>query len=149
MIVEERPDSKAPFFVHQQVKAWQEIALPDSVTDLPTLEAFLTARFGSIGKPFAFTLQGPVSHVNAHIVDVTPGTVINGPEDAHRENKDHKVRDRAMDLLGFFSTKHKAVFTHHDTHIHVHGITIDRDWMGLVEEARFEPGRVFLSVALH
>jgi acetolactate decarboxylase len=148
MIVEERPDSKAPFFVHQQVNAWQEIPLPDSITDLPSLDAFLTARYASMGEPFTFKLRGTVSEVHAHIVDVSPGTVINGPDDAHRENKHFTLRDRTMDLLGFFSTRHKAVFTHHDTHIHVHGITIDRDWMGHVEAMRFMPGTVVLSVAL-
>lgn len=148
MEVEQRPDSKAPFFVHQFVKEWTEIVLPDSITDLPMLDAFLTARFAALSKPFAFTLQGRISDVRAHIVDVTPGTVINGPDDAHRENKNYRLTDRTMDLLGFFSTRHKAVFTHHDTNIHVHAITVERDWMGHVEELRFAPRAVQLRVAL-
>ena len=148
MEVEQRPDSKAPFFVHQFVKEWTEIMLPDSITDLPMLDAFLTARFAALGKPFAFTLQGKISEVRAHIVDVTPGTVINGPDDAHRENKNYRLTDRTMDLLGFFSTRHKAVFTHHDTNIHVHAITADRDWMGHVEELRFQPEHCILRVAI-
>ncbi len=147
MVVEERPDSRAPFFVHQHVSNWTTIELPDSVVDMPSLDAFLTARFAALGKPFAFTLQGKVSEVHAHIVDVTPGTVINGPDDAHRENKHYTLRDRDMDLIGFFSTKHKAVFTHHDTNIHVHAITAERNWMGHVEELRFDPRQVRLSVA--
>lgn len=148
MEVEQRPDSKAPFFVHQFVKEWTEIVLPDSITDLPMLDAFLTARFAALGKPFAFTLLGRISEVRAHIVDVTPGTVINGPDDAHRENKNYRLTDRTMDLLGFFSTRHKAVFTHHDTNIHVHAITADRDWMGHVEELRFQPEHCILRVAI-
>ncbi len=148
MLVEERPESKAPFFVHQVVKEWTEVALPDSVTDLPTLNAFLTARYASIGGPFAFKLQGTVSEVHAHIVDVSPGTVINGPDDAHRENKHFTLRERTMDLLGFFSTRHKAVFTHHDTNIHVHAISAERDWMGHVESLRFDPKAMLLSVAI-
>lgn len=139
MMVEVRPDCKAPFFVHQVVEEWTEIALPDSVVDLRTLDAFLTARFASIAKAFAFKLQGKVTEVHAHIVNVTPGTVINGPDDAHRENKNYRLTDRKMDLLGFFSTKHKAVFTHHDTNIHVHAITTERGWMGHVEALSFDP----------
>ncbi|HPF92061.1 MAG TPA: acetolactate decarboxylase, partial [Flavobacteriales bacterium] len=148
MLVEERPASKAPFFVHQVVKEWTAVALPDSVTDLPALDAFLTARYASIVGPFAFKLRGAVSEVHAHIVDVSPGTVINGPDDAHRENKHFMLRERTMDLLGFFSTRHKAVFTHHDTNIHVHAITAERDWMGHVEEMRFQVAEVRLFVAL-
>ncbi len=52
-----------------------------------------------------------------------------------------------MDLLGFFSTKHKAVFTHHDTNIHVHAITAERDWMGHVEAVQFQSESVHLLVA--
>jgi acetolactate decarboxylase len=149
MVVEELPESRAPFFVHQRVQEWTDVALPDSITDLPALDAFLTARYAAIGKPFAFKLQGKVTEVHAHIVDVAPGTVINGPDDAHRENKHYTLRDRTMDLLGFFSTKHKAVFTHHDTHIHVHAITAERDWMGHVESIRFNPGSMRLCMAEH
>jgi acetolactate decarboxylase len=148
MVVEERPESRAPFFVHQRVQEWTDVALPDSITDLPMLDALLTARYAAIGKPFAFKLQGKVIEVHAHIVDVTPGAVINGPDDAHRENKHYTLRDRNMDLIGFFSTKHKAVFTHHDTHIHVHAITAERDWMGHVEAVRFDAKEVRLSIAL-
>lgn len=148
MVVEERPDSRAPFFVHQHVSKWTTLQLPDSIRDLPTLDAFLTARFAALGKPFAFKLQGKVTEMHAHIVDVTPGTVVNGPDDANRENKHYTLRDRNMDLLGFFSTKHKAVFTHHDTNIHVHAITAERDWMGHLESLRLDPKAILLSVAL-
>jgi acetolactate decarboxylase len=105
MHVEQATTARAPFFVHQVVKEWTEVALPDSVVDLPTLDAFLTARYAAMGAPFAFTLQGMVAEVHAHIVDVSPGTVINGPDDAHRENKHFTLRERSMDLLGFFSKR--------------------------------------------
>lgn len=148
MVVDERPESKAPFFVHQHVQEWAEVPLPDSVTDLSALDAFLTARTGADGVPFAFKLNGACERVDLHIVDVTPGTAVHGPDDAHRENKHFHLAGRNVDLLGFFSTKHQAVFTHHDTHIHVHVITAERDAMGHVERLRFHPGEMRLSVAL-
>jgi acetolactate decarboxylase len=148
MVVEEQPTSKAPFFVHQHVQVWNQVTLPDSITDLLLLDAFLTSRFAGLGKPFAFTLQGKIAEARVHIVDVSPGTSILGPDDAHRENKYYTLADRNVDLLGFFSTKHKAVFTHHDTNIHVHAITEERDRMGHVESIRFDPEQVDLFVAL-
>lgn len=146
MQVEEHPETKAPFFVHQQVREWQEVQLPDSVADLGSLNAFLTSRFGA-APPFAFTLHGVCERVDLHIVDVSPGTVVRGPDDAHRENKHFQLTGRSVDLLGFYSTRHQAVFTHHDTHIHVHTITTERDAMGHVEELRFVPGALRLSIA--
>ncbi len=140
--------ASAPFFVHQHVEHWTTVALPDSVVDLSSLDAFLTARFAPIGEPFAFRISGVVASVDVHIVDLPLGTVVNGPDDAHRHNKHYQLKGRSMDLIGFFSTKHKAVFTHHDTNIHVHAITAERDWMGHVEQMRIDPKQVSLSVAI-
>jgi acetolactate decarboxylase len=148
MQVVQRTEVRAPFFVHQQVAEWTTVELPDSVVDLPTLDAFLTTQFGRSEKPFAFRISGEIASVDVHIVDVTQGTDVNGPDDAHEHNKHFHVDARTMDLIGFFSTKHKAVFTHHDTNIHVHAITSERDWMGHVEELRFRPKQCTLRLAL-
>lgn len=145
--VAEHPETKAPFFVHQLVREWQDVPLPDSVVDLGTLNDFLTARFGG-SPPFAFKLHGKCERVDLHIVDVSPGTVVRGPDDAHRENKHFQFTVRSVDLLGFYSTRHQAVFTHHDTHIHVHAITAERDAMGHVEELAFDPRQLSLVVAI-
>jgi acetolactate decarboxylase len=148
MAVQQRSNVRAPFFVHQRVAEWTSVALPDSVVDLPLLDAFLTARFASIGRPFAFRMQGTFASVDVHIVDVPLGTIVHGPNDAHRHNKRYQAEGRTLDLVGFFSTQHKAVFTHHDANIHAHAITSERDWMGHVEGMRFEPGRVKLEIAM-
>lgn len=148
MYVQQVTNARAPFFVHQVVKEWMEVALPDSVTDLPSLDAFLTEHYASNGIPFAFRLQGTIVYVDVHIVDVPPGAPVNGPDDAHQHNKDFHVEKRSLDLIGFFSMKHKAVFTHHDTHIHVHAITAERNWMGHVDRLSIAPNMVRLWVAL-
>ncbi|MBL7955185.1 MAG: acetolactate decarboxylase [Flavobacteriales bacterium] len=147
MQVVQRTEVRAPFFVHQRVTEWTTVQIPDSVVDLPTLDGFLTARFAQSGEPFAFRIGGVIPSVDVHIVDVPMGSEVNGPDDAHQHNKDYHLEDRTMDLVGFFSTKHKAVFTHHDTNIHVHAITAEGDWMGHVEQVRFSPSSVQLQIA--
>lgn len=148
MVVDQDPSVQAPFFVHQRVTHWQEVQLPDSVTDLAGLDRFLNERCAGLNTPFAFRLSGLFEHVEVHIVDVPLGTVIKGPEDAHHDNKHFQRSGVEAEAVGFFSTAHKAVFTHHDTNIHVHPITAERDWMGHVEALRFVPGRMSLRVAL-
>jgi len=148
MLVTRDQGMKAPFFVHQTVKQWTEVQLPDSVMDLAGLDRFLTARYAGLKEPFAFRLSGPFARVEVHIVDVPLGTVINGPDDAHRDNKHFQITGTQAEALGFFSTAHKAVFTHHDTNIHVHAITVERDWMGHVEALSFVAKRMSLQVAL-
>lgn len=147
MHVVQRTEVRAPFFVHQHVAEWTTVELPDSVVNLPSLDAFLTARYARAGEPFAFRISGVIASADVHIVDVPRGTEVNGPDDAHRHNKHYHTEGRAMDLIGFFSTKHKAVFTHHDTNIHVHAITAERDWMGHVEQVRFDPDKCQLLIA--
>lgn len=148
MRVDERRDVSAPFFVHQRVKGWMPVALPDSVTDLARLDAFLTVGYGALETPFAFKLLGIFKEVDVHIVDVPPGTDVHGPDDAHRGNKNYRISGAEAEAIGFFSTRHKAVFTHHDTNIHVHAITTDRGWMGHVEAITFDARAVRLEVAL-
>ncbi len=148
MHVEQATNARAPFFVRQHITEWTAVTLPDSVVDLPSLDAFLTARYATTLTPFAFRLAGTVASVHAHIVDVPPGSVVNSPADAHQHNKHYHLEGPTLDLLGFFSTRHQAVFTHHDTHIHVHAISTGRDLMGHVEQLRFAPGACALWVAL-
>lgn len=95
----------------------------------------------------SFRLSGPIASVDARIVDVPMGSTVNGPDGAHKQNKDYHLEGRSMDLVGFYSTKHKAVSTPHETNIHVHAITAERDWMGHVEHLRFDPKAVSQSVA--
>lgn len=146
MEVTARPEVRAPFFVHQRVERWEAVQLPDSINDLRTLDAFLTARSGMDAVPFAFRLSGHFIAVDVHVLDVPPGTEVRQRSDVTPHSKHYHLRNAEADALGFFSTRHKTVFTHHDAHIHVHAITSARDWMGHVEDLRFAPGQVRLWV---
>lgn len=140
--------ASAPFFVHAPVTGWMEVPIPDSITHLPQLDAFLTARYAGEGRPLAFTLSGRVAHAEIHVMDLPPGSVVRSPDDAHQGRKTHVRNVIDADLLGFFSTRHKAVFTHHDTNIHMHLISKDRAWMGHVDALAFDPRSVRLQVAI-
>ena len=148
MQVVERTDVGAPFFVQQHVVKWDVVELPDSVIDLRSLDDFLNASYAERKTAFAFKLVGTVEKVDVHLVNVPRGTVVNGPDDAHAHNKQYSLVDQEVEALGFFSTQHKAVFTHHDSNIHVHAITPDRSWMGHVEMMRFDPRTTQLWIGL-
>ena len=122
--------------------------IPPEVVDLPSLDAFLTAWGKDRSAPFVFRIDGLVTEAHLHVMDVQPGTEIHGPDDAHASQKNFTLRDVNAELVGFFSTKHKAVFTHHDTNIHVHLMTVDRSTMGHLERLLLDPKRVSLKVGL-
>jgi acetolactate decarboxylase len=144
--VQERNDVKAPFFVRAEVRRWTPVALPAKVVDLATLDAFLTEWDSSGTVPFAFRLRGLVGDVHVHVMNVPAGTTINGPDEAHAHQV--LVRDTGNEgtLVGFFSTKHKAVFTHHDTNIHMHYISWDHSVMGHVDLLQIDASRIVLEV---
>jgi acetolactate decarboxylase len=53
-----------------------------------------------------------------------------------------------VELVGVFSTKHQAVFTHHGSNIHVHLIAADGSLMGHLDRLRMDPARVRLDLAV-
>lgn len=147
LAVQVDPRASAPFFVHANVREWVEVPLPESITGHAELDGFLTSRFAHESRPMAFTLSGTIARAEIHVVDLPLGAVVRAPDDAHKGRKTFFREDVEADLLGFFSTMHKAVFTHHDTNIHMHLIDKERSWMGHVDALHFEPARVRLFVA--
>jgi acetolactate decarboxylase len=147
VIVEQRPDAKAPFFVRQQVKAWVPVELTAEVVDLPSLDAFLMKHQAHREEPFFFRLRGTVQEADAHVMDLPPGTVLEGPALAHATQKTFLLTDAEVELVGVFSTKHQTVFTHHGSNIHVHLISSDGSLMGHLDRLRMDPSRMRSELA--
>ena len=133
MVVDRSFDVEAPFFGYGNVTSWSEIPLPDSVRTLAEIELFLDATTKDRKRPFFFRMVGAVANAMIHVVNLPDGSVVRSPDDAHVGQVDYPINDTESELLGFFSTEHKAVFTHHDTYLHIHLITADRTMMGHVD----------------
>lgn len=147
MKVEEIFSVKAPFFVYANINTWQEQTLPDSVKSLVELEHYLEKLTENITQPFTFRIIGNIKTANIHIVNLPAGTKVNSPEDAHQGQTNYQIADKEVEIIGFFSKQHQAIFTHHDTFIHTHLITKDKSMMGHLETVSFEAKKmkVYLS----
>jgi acetolactate decarboxylase len=149
MKVKVDPNARAPFFVYTHVPRWVEQQLPDSILTIRQLEAYLHNRWGKLG-PFPFRLSGYFPEARIHVVNLPKGTVVKSPEDAHQGQQDYVLNNAKAEVLGFFSTEHKAVFTHHNTFLHLHLIKEDRASMGHLDDAKFEKGiKIFLPEGLN
>jgi acetolactate decarboxylase len=135
---------KAPFFVYASVGSWKERSLPRSIRTIPDLESFLDSITQKAPRPFAFRLAGRVEGATIHVVHLPPGSEVHSPDDAHKGEQSFSLRDRDADMVGFFSTQHQGVFTHHDTYVHIHLITTDKKMMGHLDEVEFATGGVKL-----
>lgn len=140
MRVEETYKAKAPFFVYANIESWTEQSLPDSIQYIEQLESFLDLITKTSKRPFAFKLIGYVESAKIHIVNLPKGSKVSSPEDAHRGLKEFNLSNVPCEIIGFFSTEHKAIFTHHDTFLHMHIITADKMQMGHLEKVTFMKG---------
>jgi len=147
MKVEETYKVLAPFFGYANIDKWEEQRLPDSVQTMKQLEVYLDRTTRSARRPFMFKIAGTVDEATIHIVNLPQGTKVKSPNDAHLGQTNFSLIDEEVDILGFFSTDHKAVFTHHDTYLHMHLITSDRKKMGHLDYVFFKKGtiKLFLS----
>lgn len=140
MKVEQTYNIKAPFFGYANVAQWTEQTLPDSVQTIQQLELYLDKITKSSVRPFMFKLSGTVEQATIHIVNLPKGSTVRSPDEAHQGQVNYKIKNEQSEIIGFFSTEHKAIFTHHDTYLHMHLITSDRQQMGHLDEVLFKKG---------
>lgn len=137
MLVEQTTNLAAPFFVYAQVQEWKTVALPDSIRDIPSLEAFVDQQSRNCKRPFAFKLKGKVKEAKIHIQNLPEGSTVSSPQEAHRGQINYQLTNEPVEIIGFFSTEHQGVFTHHDSFVHLHLITQDETQMGHLDAVDF------------
>jgi acetolactate decarboxylase len=144
MKVEETYDIKAPFFGYANISRWTQQTLPDSIHTMQQLEQYLDKVTKSSPRPFMFKLSGTVEQATIHIVNLPKGSKVSSPNEAHNGQKNYELINEPSEIIGFFSTNHKAVFTHHDTYLHMHLMTTNLQKMGHLDEVLFKKGTMKL-----
>ncbi len=137
MKVEETYKVKAPFFGYTNIDNWKEQTLSDSIQTLGQLETYLDLTTKSAKRPFMFKLTGTVDNATIHVVNLPKGSKVSSPDDAHKGQTNFELTNEQVYVIGFFSTEHQAIFTHHDTFLHMHLITADKTKMGHLDKVTF------------
>lgn len=144
MIVEKRFDLLAPFFVYANVTDWNEIELPPQIKTIQDVEQFIDQKTTTYKRPFTFKLIGQVSSALIHIQNLPKGTKVSSPKEAHQGQINYKIKNEDAEIIGFFSTEHKGVFTHHDSFVHMHLITKDESKMGHLDALEIKKMKLYL-----
>ncbi|MEO1033447.1 MAG: acetolactate decarboxylase [Bacteroidota bacterium] len=144
MIVEEKENIEAPFFVYGNVNNWTEMQLPKTITSIKSLEEFINDKTKTQKRPFAFKLRGTISSGVIHVQNLPKGTKVSSPKEAHQGQVNYKLASEHVEIIGFFSTEHQGIFTHHDSYLHMHLITKDLKKMGHLDEVIFDNMTLFL-----
>ncbi len=144
MSVERTLNTSAPFFVYGNVTEWNEMELPANVKTIQDLEKFIDNKTTEFKRPFTFKLIGQVTSAIIHIQNLPEGTKVSSPDEAHQGQTNYNIKNEDAEIIGFFSTEHKGVFTHHDSFLHMHLITKDESKMGHLDELEIREMKLYL-----
>ena len=147
MQVRRDPTATAPFFVYARVQDWQSVPLPGSVRSIADLENFVDQQTKDAPRPFAFRLEGTITSAEIHVQNLAPGSVVSNPTEAHAGQVGYSLGNEEVRIVGFFSTEHQGIFTHHDSYLHLHLLTADERAMGHVDA--LVPGEMTLYLPVN
>jgi acetolactate decarboxylase len=143
--VEARPDHTACFLVYDEVPAWQETTLARPVDGEAALTAAgLAAAHAAqvdVDQPLIFLLRAPAATVTFHVLDKRDG--LRHTPALHEQAKVRlRVEKLAAAVLGFYSSRHRGIFTPRESDLHMHLRTLDGRASGHVEQIAVGAGTV-------
>lgn len=144
MSVKETYNTSAPFFVYGNVNEWKQVEVPKNITTITELETFVDRQSKTMKRPFAFKVSGTIKDATIHVQNLPPNSKVSSPQEAHVGQTDYELSNDTVDIVGFFSTEHKTIFTHHDSNMHLHLITQDRSMMGHLDNVTLDKVVLYL-----
>lgn len=118
--------------------------MPSELKTISDVERFIDKKTKHYKRPFAFKLIGNVSSAIIHIQNLPEGTNVSSPDEAHQGQTNYRLSNEDVQIIGFFSTEHQGVFTHHDSFLHMHLITKDESKMGHLDDLEIGKMKLFL-----
>ncbi len=137
-------NKKATLLVYASINKWKSINIPDNVVTYEQLESFigLTAKENQIkiDEPFPFLIEGTPKSFDWHVVNWKDGDIEHSHEKHISSGLHGTINNRQVEMLGFYSNSHHAIFTHHTTNMHIHVKTVDNKIAGHVDGLTLEKG---------
>jgi acetolactate decarboxylase len=122
--IENSFEYEATLIVHTTVEEWKSYGIDTNVQSKEDLEQFVfeTAEKEGldVSEPFPFLVEGVADSLSWHVIDWPEGDTVHTHQ-KHVESGLNGVLDHIeVEILGFYSDSHHAVFTHHSTNMHMH-----------------------------
>jgi len=129
---------QATLLVYSTVENWISVQIPSEIVTLNELEEHIekVAEKQNIDtkQPFPFLIEGVAKEVNWHVINWKDGDTVHSHEKHISSGLNGLIKDKEVDLLGFYSDSHHAVFTHHTSNMHIHMKSENEDIAGHVDE---------------
>ena len=130
-------DKKATLIVYASVAKWKSISIPDNIVSYEQLEDYIKKSAErnhiNINKPFPFLIEGKAKSFDWHVINWKDGDTEHSHQKHINSGLHGTLENREVDLLGFYSDSHHAIFTHHTTNMHIHVKTNDNKIAGHVD----------------
>lgn len=130
-------NKKAALLVYASVNKWSSISIPDNLVTYEQLERFVEqsakANKIQIDEPFPFLLEGTLMSFDWHVINWKDGDTEHSHDKHISSGLNGTIENRKVELLGFYSDSHHAIFTHHTTNMHIHVKTVDNRIAGHVD----------------
>ena len=138
---------KAPFFVYSNESDLNSFSAAPSELSLKSVEELIDTLYFDFEKPLLVRIDGVFQDVTVHSVNLPEGNSVSSPDQAHKGLTQYTYKNLSGSIIGFFSRKHKAIFTHHDSFLHAHFISDDRYIMGHVDSVLFNSDSTTFNVS--
>jgi acetolactate decarboxylase len=138
----------ATLFVSSVVKDWVTFPIPNQVKTMNELEQIIDkiAIENQIDthEPFPFLVKGETESLDWHVIDWKDGDTEHSHQ-KHVESGLHgSIKNQKVELLGFYSDSHHAIFTHHTTNMHIHMKMDNGHIAGHVDDVILGEGMILL-----
>lgn len=139
-------NKKATLLVYASVKKWKSTNIPNSVVTYEQLESFIEQAAKDnkihIDEPFPFLIEGTPKSLDWHVINWKDGDNEHSHDKHISSGLNGTIENRQVEMLGFFSDSHHAIFTHHTTNMHIHLKTIDNKIAGHVDGLELGKGMI-------
>ncbi len=136
--IENTTKGKAALLVYAQVQDWISLSIPKSIDTKKHLEAFVFEKAEALGiateDPFPFLIEGEISKLQWHVIDWPEQDMVHTHQKHQESGLNGSFSNEQVKILGFYSEKHKTIFTHHSTNMHLHFITDKLSIAGHVDD---------------
>lgn len=141
VVIENEIEGSASLLVYTQVEKWGENSLFNfaSKTDLESLLMNEAKKVGlDTEKPFPFILEGKISELQWHVINWNPKDSVHTHKKHQESGLNGIITNENVRILGFYSNKHKAIFTHHSSNVHMHFTSKDQSLAGHVDDLKIK-----------
>jgi len=137
-------NQNATLFVYATVERWNTYEIPEDVNTYEQLEKHIASVAKEngidISEPFPFMIDGTAKSFDWHVINWKDGDTEHSHEKHVNSGLHGTIENREIELLGFYSDSHHAIFTHHTTNMHIHVKTSDNEIAGHVDGLKLGSG---------